>query len=59
MPKGNADFAKKMLVNSSSVDMKMIENGTHFILWSEPELIKEAILDLIKRVELTGTLQGE
>ncbi len=59
VPKGNADFAKKMLVNSSSVDMKMIENGTHFILWSEPELIKEAILDLIKRVELTGTLQGE
>ena len=51
VPKENADFAKKMLVNSASVDVKMVENGTHFILWSEPQLIKEAILDLLKKVE--------
>jgi pimeloyl-ACP methyl ester carboxylesterase len=51
VPKGNADFAKKMLVNSSSVDMKIIKNGNHFILWSETELVKNAILDLLKKVE--------
>ncbi len=51
VPKGNADFAKKMLVNSSSVKMKMIRNGNHFILWSEPQLIKQAILDLLKKAE--------
>ena len=51
VPKENADFAKRMLVNSVSVDVKMVENGTHFILWSEPQLIKEAILDLLKKVE--------
>ncbi len=51
VPKENAYFAKKMLVNSSSFDMKMIENSNHFILWSKPPLIKEAILDLLKKVE--------
>jgi pimeloyl-ACP methyl ester carboxylesterase len=51
VPKENADFAKKMLVNSPSVDVQLIENGSHFILWSEPGLIKEAIMDLLKKVE--------
>lgn len=51
VPKGNADFAKKMLVNSSEVDIQMVEKGNHFILWSETKMVKEAILDLIKKVE--------
>ncbi len=51
VPKGNADFAKKMLTNSPSVDMKMIANGNHFILWTETEVIKNAILELIKKIE--------
>ena len=51
VPKGNADFAGKMLVSSPSVDIRIVENVNHFILWSETKLIKAAILELIKKVE--------
>ena len=51
VPKENADFAKKMLINSSEVDIQIVEKGNHFILWSETEMVKNAILDLLKKVE--------
>jgi len=51
VPKGNADFAEIMLVNSPALEIKMVEKGNHFILWSEPQLIKESILELLKKVE--------
>ncbi|MEL6867271.1 MAG: alpha/beta fold hydrolase [Bacteroidota bacterium] len=47
VPKGNADFAEKMLVNSESVNIRMIEGGNHFVLWSEMGLIREEILGLV------------
>lgn len=47
VPKGNADFAKKMLVNSKSVQIDIVEGGNHFILWSLQDRIVNAILDLI------------
>ena len=34
VPKENANYAKKMLVNSEKVKVKIIEGGNHFILWS-------------------------
>lgn len=50
VPAGNAYFAQERLVNSSAVELKMIEEGDHFILWSELPLIRKAILDMIKSV---------
>lgn len=47
VPKGNADFAEKMLVNSKNVQIDIVEDGNHFILWSLQDRIVNAILDLI------------
>ena len=40
----NADFAKKMLINSSKNEFILIDDMNHFVPWSHPNLIKEAIL---------------
>ena len=50
VPKGNADFAKERLVNSSNVQLKMVEEGNHFILWSEIPLIRNAILEMLEDI---------
>jgi len=42
VPAGNAAFAKKVLTNAP-VELYMKENIDHFIPWSNPEFIKEAI----------------
>jgi pimeloyl-ACP methyl ester carboxylesterase len=42
VPPGNAQFAKKMLVNAP-VEMQMIPKMNHFIPWSRPDLIHDAI----------------
>ncbi|MBB6001605.1 alpha/beta fold hydrolase [Arcicella rosea] len=39
----NADFAKKMLVNSSKVEIIRVDTMNHFVPWSHPFLIKKAI----------------
>jgi pimeloyl-ACP methyl ester carboxylesterase len=44
----NADFAKKMLVNAS-VEFVMVKDMNHFVPWSNPELINDAILKMIKK----------
>lgn len=43
VPPGNAAFAKKMLVNAP-VTIQMIPDMNHFIPWSRPDLIHDAIL---------------
>jgi pimeloyl-ACP methyl ester carboxylesterase len=43
---GNADFAKKMMVNAN-VELVLVDGMNHFVPWSNPELIREAILKLI------------
>ncbi len=47
VPAGNAGFARRMLVNSPQVEVQMIEDGNHFILWGEIEKITQAILSLL------------
>ena len=47
VPVGNAFYAKEMLKNSSSVKIELIEEGNHFILWSETAIIKQSILDIV------------
>lgn len=43
VPPGNAAFAKRMLVNAP-VTIQMIPKMNHFIPWSRPDLIHDAIL---------------
>ncbi|MBS1507800.1 MAG: alpha/beta hydrolase [Bacteroidetes bacterium] len=43
----NADFAKKMLVNAASVDFILKDNMNHFVPWQHPELIRQAVLELL------------
>jgi pimeloyl-ACP methyl ester carboxylesterase len=45
----NADFAKKMLVNASSLEFIIKEDMNHFVPWQHPELIREGIMRLLKK----------
>jgi pimeloyl-ACP methyl ester carboxylesterase len=47
VPPANADFAKKMLVNASSLEFIIKDDMNHFVPWSNPELIRMAILKLL------------
>jgi pimeloyl-ACP methyl ester carboxylesterase len=44
VPPGNADFARKMLVHAP-LTIQMIPGMNHFIPWSRPDLISNAILN--------------
>jgi pimeloyl-ACP methyl ester carboxylesterase len=44
---GNADFAKKMMANAQ-VELVLVDDMNHFVPWSNPELIREAILKLLR-----------
>jgi pimeloyl-ACP methyl ester carboxylesterase len=44
----NADFAKKMLVNAP-VDFVLVEDMNHFVPWSHPHLIRDAVLKMIQK----------
>ncbi len=43
----NADFAKKMMVNAH-VELTLVPDMNHFVPWSNPELIRDAILKMVK-----------
>lgn len=42
VPKENADFAEKMLVNAS-VEMILIPEMNHFVPWNRSDLIRQEI----------------
>ena len=46
VPFENVDFAKKMLVNAP-VEFMINENMNHFVPWSNPEMIREAVLRMV------------
>lgn len=48
VPYENAFFAEKNLVNST-VSIRLVDDMDHFVPWTNPELIKQAINDLIKQ----------
>jgi pimeloyl-ACP methyl ester carboxylesterase len=52
VPAANADFAKKMLVNAP-VEFIFKDDMDHFVPWSNPELIHQAILTLINPNHIT------
>ncbi len=45
----NADFAERVLINSEDVDLILKEEVNHFIPWNQPELIRSAIIEMIKK----------
>ena len=46
VPVGNADYLKKMLVNSPHVELNILRGANHFIPWMHDEEIKEVLLRL-------------
>ena len=52
VPPGNADFARKMLVNAP-VEFILKDDMDHFVPWSNPELIHQAIVTLIDRGQIS------
>jgi pimeloyl-ACP methyl ester carboxylesterase len=54
VPPGNADFARKMLVNAP-VDFVLVDGMDHFVPWSHPGLIRDAILRLLDRTQTKDT----
>lgn len=50
VPKENADFAKKMMVNAP-LKLEMIDDMNHFVPWTNPELIRKVILELEQQIK--------
>lgn len=48
VPKENADFAEKMLVNARPLKINKVEGMNHFIPWEHPELITAAVLEQLE-----------
>ncbi len=44
---GNADFAKRMMVNAD-VELVLVDDMNHFVPWSHPQLIRNALLKLLE-----------
>lgn len=45
----NAEFARKHLVNALSFKLIPVEGIGHTLMWDRPELIKQSLLDLLKK----------
>jgi pimeloyl-ACP methyl ester carboxylesterase len=51
VPAANAAFARRMLTRAKSVDVVMKADMDHFVPWSNPELIREAILAMMTKFQ--------
>ncbi len=58
VPAGNAGFIKENLVNGPKTKVVMLEGANHFILWSETNLIKEEIEEVVEMVGKVGWFDG-
>jgi pimeloyl-ACP methyl ester carboxylesterase len=55
VPRENADFAEKMLVNAN-VQVVRVDGMNHFVPWSNPELIHDAIVRMIQTTSKAGQI---
>ena len=46
VPPGNADYVERVMTGVNSMDVQRIDGLNHFVPWSRPDLIREAIVDL-------------
>jgi pimeloyl-ACP methyl ester carboxylesterase len=53
VPKENAYFAKKMLVNTD-IEIVLVDGMDHFVPWSNPELIRDAIIKMLGEKNITA-----
>ncbi len=51
VPVENAEFARRMLTNSSDLKVDILPDGNHFILWNHHAVVQDAVLDLLKNKE--------
>ncbi len=49
VPPGNADFARRMM-SHSKVDVRMKGGMNHFVPWTNPELIQQAVVDMLREL---------
>ncbi|TNE66206.1 MAG: alpha/beta hydrolase [Bacteroidetes bacterium] len=47
VPFANVAFGRSKLVNSVDFETVTLEKGDHFILWTQPAVIRQAILDML------------
>lgn len=52
----NADFARKMLINAP-VEFVLVDDMNHFVPWSNPELIHDAIVKMLHARNSAGVTQ--
>ncbi|MGK0238261.1 MAG: pimeloyl-ACP methyl ester carboxylesterase [Candidatus Pelagisphaera sp.] len=52
VPPANADYVERIMTGVISMDVQRIDGLNHFVPWSRPDLIKEAIVKLV--AEETG-----
>jgi pimeloyl-ACP methyl ester carboxylesterase len=48
VPYGNAEFAARMLVNTTT-ELVIVDDMNHFVPWTHPQLIKDAILRMLQQ----------
>lgn len=48
----NAEFARKHLVNALSFTLIPVDGIGHTLMWDRPELIKQSLLDLLKKPKM-------
>ena len=56
VPKANADFAEKM-ITQAPVKLILIDDMDHFVPWSNPELIRSAVLELLEQLKASNLPQ--
>jgi pimeloyl-ACP methyl ester carboxylesterase len=49
VPPENASFAQRMLINAP-VELQMVDDMDHFVPWSHPHLIRDAVLRMMQQV---------
>jgi pimeloyl-ACP methyl ester carboxylesterase len=52
VPVGNASFAKERLINSTFADLRTVPGIGHLFIWLHPEILKEAVEDMIAKARL-------
>jgi pimeloyl-ACP methyl ester carboxylesterase len=57
VPAENADFAKTMLVNAP-VELVLVDDMNHFVPWSHPHLITDAVLRMLEQVSVSKELSA-
>ena len=59
VPVGNVEYAKKMLINASSISVTIFPGENHFIPWTRYKEIKELLVHLPASKEVSHTMSNQ